>query len=60
MQITAELDNQRVKRLHSLEKSFKKSTSELIALAIDEIYNQSKSQTEGEKVLDIVTTQRIF
>ena len=54
MQITAELDNQHVERLHSLEKSFKKNTSELIALAIDEIYNKNKSQTEGEKVLDIL------
>lgn len=54
MQITAELDNQHVERLHSLEKSLQKSTSELIAFAIDEIYNNKESQTEGEKILDIL------
>jgi len=54
MQITAELDNQHLEKLHTLEKSLKKSTSELIAFAIDEIYNNKESQTEGEKVLDIL------
>jgi len=54
MQITAELDNQHLKKLHTLEKSLKKSTSELIAFAIDEIYNNKESQTEGQRVLDIL------
>ena len=54
MQITAELDNQHLEKLHTLEKSLKKSTSELIAFAIDEIYNNKEPQTEGERVLDIL------
>ena len=37
MQIIAELDSQHVEKLHLLEKSLKKSTSELIAFAIDGI-----------------------
>ena len=54
MQITAELDSQHMEKLHTLEKSLKKSTSELIAFAIDEIYNIEQIQTEGERVLAIL------
>ena len=54
MQITAELDSQHLEKLHTLEKSLKKNTSELIALAIDEIYNTKNTPTEGERVLAIL------
>ena len=40
MQITAEIDTQHVDKLQQLEKMLSKNTSELITLAIDEIYNQ--------------------
>lgn len=39
MQITAELDNQHLEKLHTLEKALRKNTSELISLAIDEFTN---------------------
>jgi len=54
MQITAELDSQHLEKLQTLEKTLKKSTSELIAFAIDEIYSTKKQPTEGEKVLAIL------
>jgi hypothetical protein len=54
MQITAELDSQHLEKLHALEKKLKKTTSELIALAIDEIYNTRNTPTEGERVLTIL------
>jgi hypothetical protein len=54
MQITAELDSQHLEKLHALEKKLKKTTSELIALAIDEIYNTRNIPTEGERVLTIL------
>jgi hypothetical protein len=54
MQITAELDSQHLEKLHALEKKLKKDTSELIAYAIDEIYNTKNTPTEGEKVLGIL------
>jgi len=54
MQITADLDSQHLEKLHTLEKSLKKNTSELIALAIDEIYNTKNTPTEGERVLAIL------
>ena len=54
MQITAEIDNQHLEKLQTLEKSLKKNTSELISFAIDEIYNTLKLHTEGEKVLAIL------
>lgn len=54
MQITAELDSQHVEKLHALEKTLKKNTSELIAFAIDEIYNTRNTPTEGERVLAIL------
>jgi hypothetical protein len=54
MQITADLDSQYLEKLHTLEKSLKKNTSELIAFAIDEIYNTKNISTEGERVLAIL------
>ena len=54
MQITAELDSQHLEKLQTLEKTLKKSTSELIAFAMDEIYSTTTSPTEGEKVLAIL------
>ena len=44
----------RAEKLHKLEKTLKKNTSELIALAIDEIYNIKQIPTEGERVLAIL------
>ena len=54
MQITADLDSQHLEKLHTLEKTLKKNTSELIAFAIDEIYNTKHTPTEGERVLAIL------
>ena len=54
MQITADLDSQHLEKLHTLEKSLKKNTSEFIAFAIDEIYNTKNTPTEGERVLAIL------
>lgn len=54
MQITADLDSQHLEKLHTLEKTLKKNTSELIAFAIDEIYNTKNISTEGEGVLAIL------
>ncbi len=54
MQITAELDKQHLDKLQYLERSLKKSTSELIAFAIDEMYPQKPPVTEGEKLLGIL------
>ena len=54
MQITADLDSQHLEKLHTLEKTLKKNTSELIAFAIDEIYNTKNTPTEGERVLAIL------
>ena len=56
MQIIAEIDTKHLDKLHELEKSLRKNTSELISLAIDEIYNKQKSteRTEGQKAYQIM------
>jgi len=54
MQITAELDKQHIDKLHNLEINLKKSTCELIAFAIDEVYSNKSKPTEGEKLLGIL------
>ncbi len=56
MQITIELDQQHIEKLHEQERKLKKTVSELITLAIDEIYSKKEAQavTEGQKVLDIL------
>ena len=56
MQITAEIDIKHIDKLHELEKSLRKNTSELISLAIDEIYNKQKSteRNEGQKAYQIM------
>lgn len=54
MQVTAELDIQHLEKLRELEQTLKKTTSELIALAIDEVYNTQHKPTEGERVLKIL------
>lgn len=56
MQITAELDNQHLEKLHELEKALRKNTSELISLAIDEIYQRQVSPplSEGQKAYQIM------
>lgn len=48
MQITAELDNQHLEKLQQLESRLKKTTSELLSLAIDEIYRQQTTE-ESDK-----------
>jgi hypothetical protein len=54
MQITAELDSQHVEKLHTLEKSLKKSTSELIAFAIDEVFTKNLATTEGQNAYQLM------
>ena len=54
MQITAELDNQHLEKLQTLEKSLKKTTSELIALAIDEIFTKNATKTEGQTAYQLM------
>ena len=56
MQITAEIDTKHLDKLQELEKSLRKNTSELISLAIDEIYNKQKSNelNEGQKAYQIM------
>lgn len=56
MQITAELDDQHLEKLQALEKTLRKNTSELISLAIDEIYQRQASslETEGQKAYQIM------
>ena len=56
MQITAELDNLHLEKLKKLEKSFQKSTSELISFAIDEVYGKQLpvDLNEGQKAYQIM------
>ena len=56
MQITAELDNQHLEKLHQLEKTLRKNTSELISLAIDEIYLRQvdSPMSKGQKAYQIM------
>ncbi len=52
MQITAELDSQHLEKLRELEQLLSANTSELIALAIDHIYqinNKNKAIIPKEK-----------
>lgn len=54
MQITIELDEQHIEKLHEQESKLKKNISELIALAVDETFTKKTVATEGEKLLDIL------
>ena len=54
MQITIEFDNIHLEQLQSLEKLFKKSSSELFMAWIEENFTKNITQTEGEKVLAIL------
>ena len=54
MQITAELDSQHLEKLHTLEKTLKKNTSELIAFAIDEIFTKNVAKTEGQMAYQLM------
>lgn len=54
MQITAELDNQHIEKLHALEKSLKKNTSELISFAIDEVFTKNLAATEGQNAYQLM------
>jgi len=49
MQITIELDNEHVEKLHVLERRFNKNTSELIAFIIDEVFSEYSAITDGQK-----------
>ncbi len=54
MQIIAELDSQHVEKLHLLEKSLKKTTSELIAFAIDEVFTKAPNPSEGQSAYQLM------
>ncbi len=54
MKITAELDTQHLEKLQMLEKILKKSTSELIALAIDEVFSKNTAKTEGQNAYELM------
>jgi hypothetical protein len=54
MQITAELDNQHIEKLHALEKTLKKDTSELISFAIDEVFTKNLVATEGQNAYQLM------
>jgi predicted transcriptional regulator len=54
MQITAELDSQHLEKLQALEKSLKKDTSEIIAIAIDEVFTKTTVKTEGQKAYELM------
>lgn len=54
MQITAELDSQHLEKLHTLEKTLKKNTSELIAFAIDEVFTKNSAKTEGQNAYQLM------
>jgi hypothetical protein len=54
MQITAELDNQHLEKLQTLEKTLKKTQSELIAFAIDEIFAKTLLKTEGQAAYELM------
>lgn len=53
MQITIELDEQLIEKLHEQESKLKKNISELIALAVDKTFTKPVP-TEGEKLLGIL------
>ena len=48
MQITIELDDEHVEKLHALEKRFNKNTSELIAFIIDEVFSEYSAITDEQ------------
>ena len=54
MQITAELDTQHLDKLQMLEKSLKKTTSELIAFAIDEVFIKNAEKSEGQNAYQLM------
>lgn len=54
MQITAELDTQHLDKLQMLEKILKKTTSELIAFAIDEVFIKNAENSEGQNAYQLM------
>jgi hypothetical protein len=54
MQITAELDSQHLEKLQTLEKQLQQNTSEFIAWAIDKIYQEKNSPTEGQSAYQLM------
>ncbi len=54
MQITAELDSQHLEKLQTLETQLQQNTSEFIAWAIDKIYQEKNSPTEGQTAYQLM------
>jgi hypothetical protein len=54
MQITTELDSLRFEKLQSLEQTLKKTKSELIALAIDEVFAKTAAKTAGKSAYELM------
>ncbi|MDP3878319.1 MAG: hypothetical protein Q8Q50_15185 [Methylobacter sp.] len=54
MQITLELDNQHIEKLHALENQLKINASELVAVAIDKIFNENKMPNEGQAAYQLM------
>jgi hypothetical protein len=54
MQITLELDNQHIEKLHALENQLKINASELFAFAIDELFNENKTPNEGQTAYQLM------
>jgi hypothetical protein len=54
MQITLELDNQHIEKLHALENQLKINASELIASLIDEVFSKNKIQNEGQTAYQLM------
>jgi hypothetical protein len=54
MQVITELDYQHLKKLQILEQTLKKSVSELIALAVDEIYTKIAPKTEEQIAYELM------
>jgi len=53
MQITIELDNEHVEKLHAL-KRFNKNTSELIAFIIDEVFSGYSAMADGQNIEPLI------
>ena len=49
MQITLELDNQHIEKLHALENQLKMNASELLAYLIDELFEKYIANTNTQQ-----------
>ena len=54
MQITVELDSQHLDKLRALETSLKINTSELIALAIDEVCTKNTANSDAQNAYQLM------